>query len=55
MEEVQNMSRELKCPYEIPEAQCCLASACPVWLHDRKAAANDPLFFFGGMIFGRRN
>jgi hypothetical protein len=31
-EVTRNMNKELRCPYGIPENECCQASGCPTWV-----------------------
>jgi hypothetical protein len=35
-EVTKNMSKELKCPYRIPENQCCQEPTCPIWVTRQK-------------------
>jgi len=35
-EVTKNMSKELKCPYRIPENQCCQEPTCPIWVARHK-------------------
>jgi hypothetical protein len=35
-EVTKNMSKDLRCPYGIPESQCCKESTCPIWIKRQK-------------------
>jgi hypothetical protein len=35
-EVTKNMSKGLKCPYGIPENQCCQEPNCPIWVVRQK-------------------
>ncbi|MGD9131703.1 MAG: hypothetical protein PVH73_09055 [Candidatus Bathyarchaeota archaeon] len=32
----KDMTKDLRCPFGIPDSECCKASTCPTWVARRK-------------------